>query len=114
MERSAWRLAALALLPNLFSCGGTSSRDCAITPPPTAHPVELSWTISSSPDITAYNVYRSMAQGGPYSILKTAITEKKYTDADITTNTTYYYVVTAFDTQGQESAFSNEDMVYIP
>ena len=32
------------------------------------HSVTLSWTASISPNITGYNIYRSMTSGGPYTL----------------------------------------------
>jgi fibronectin type 3 domain-containing protein len=41
-------------------------------------------------------------------------TSLSYTDATVQNGTTYYYVTTAVDASGSESAFSNEVSTVIP
>lgn len=67
--------------------------------------VDLSWIASSN--ATSYNVKRSTTAGGPYETLVTNVTDTVYTDASVINNTTYYYVVTALNANGQ-SIYSNE------
>lgn len=55
-----------------------------------------------------YNVYRSTNSGSYGSALATNVALSEYTDETVQDNTTYYYVVTAVDTSGNESGFSNE------
>lgn len=70
--------------------------------------VTLAWTASSG--LTGYNVYRSTTNGGSYSKLNSsAVTATSYTDATAINGTTYYYVVTAFNTPG-ESVHSNQSI----
>ena len=54
----------------------------------------------------SYNVKRAMISGGPYSTLAN-VTLPTYTDASGVSGTTYYYVVTAVNSDG-EGANSNE------
>jgi hypothetical protein len=66
----------------------------------------LSW--SASPGANGYNVYRSTASGGPYSVIAWGATSTSYTDTNLTNNVnTYYYVVTAVN-PGDESANSTQ------
>jgi len=66
----------------------------------------LSW--SASPGANGYNVYRSTASGGPYSVIAWGATSTSYTDTNLTNNvSTYYYVVTAVN-PGDESANSTQ------
>jgi fibronectin type 3 domain-containing protein len=37
-----------------------------------------------------------------------------YTDSTVQSGVTYYYVVTAFDDQAQESVYSNEARAIVP
>jgi len=78
------------------------------------HSATLSWTASTS-TVTGYNVYRGTVSGGPYtkinSLLVAAVT---YTDSTVQSGTTYYYVMTAVDSSGNESVFSNQVTAAIP
>jgi hypothetical protein len=79
----------------------------------TQHTVMLSWNASSS--ATGYNIYRSATSGtgyarvnsGPDGILS-------YSDTSVQNGQTYFYVTTAVDGSGQESAYSSEVSVLIP
>jgi hypothetical protein len=66
--------------------------------------VALSWTGNTS--ATGYKVKRGSASGGPYALLK-ASTLTSYADASVSMGSTYYYVVTAYNSAG-ESGNSNE------
>lgn len=68
--------------------------------------VNLSWTNVDS--AANYNVYRSTTAGGTYTKIATGVTGTTYNDTSVTNGTTYYYVVTAVDSSGTESANSNE------
>jgi len=54
-----------------------------------------------------YNVKRSFFTGGPYAIIASAITRTNYTDSNVQTCQTYFYVVTATNA-GNESPASEE------
>jgi hypothetical protein len=56
-----------------------------------AHTARLSWDASTFPNVVGYNVYRGPSAGE-----------------------TYYYVTTAVDNQGVESAYSNQSEATIP
>jgi fibronectin type 3 domain-containing protein len=81
---------------------------------PVQHSVDLSWNASTSPNVVSYSAYRSTTQGGPYLLAASAITGLAYTDATVQSGVTYYYVVTAFDDQAQESVYSNEVRAVVP
>jgi hypothetical protein len=66
--------------------------------------INLSW--NSVTGATSYQIYRSATDGGPYTAIAT-VTDAAYRDAGLADKTTYYYVVTASDAQG-ESAPSNQ------
>ena len=66
--------------------------------------VGLAWSASVA---SAYNVKRSLTNGGPYTTVKTGITTTSYVDTGLSNGTTYYYVVTAVSTAG-ESVNSNQ------
>lgn len=83
---------------------------------PVQHQVNLSWTQSITPDVTSNNVYRSLISGGPYSqIFASGSPITGYADSTVISGQTYYYVVTAFDSDGDgESGYSNEAQAVIP
>lgn len=80
------------------------------------HSVDLSWSVSTSPNIVGYNVYRGQAVSGPFSKISTGgpVASAFYTDASVTNGTTYYYVATVVDGSGRESAHSNQAQAAIP
>ena len=80
----------------------------------TNHSVSLTWQDSGS-GIVGYNVYRGSTHGGPYQQINTALdASTNYTDLNVTAALTYYYVTTAVNGSGQESAHSNETSATIP
>ena len=66
--------------------------------------VVLNW--SASANASGYHVKRGLASGGPYSNVVQA-TSASWTDTSVSNGTTYYYVVSAYNTAG-ESGNSNE------
>ena len=78
------------------------------------HSVALSWSPSSSTGISSYNVYRGTVGGGPYSLLTNGVSSTSYTDSNVQSGSTYYYVTTAVDSSGAESVYSNETQAVIP
>lgn len=76
--------------------------------------VGLSWTASTS-QVVGYNVYRGPVSGGPYYRINSApVPGTSYVDNTISPSDTYYYVTTAVNSNGQESAYSNETQAIIP
>jgi len=79
-----------------------------------AHSVNLSWTASTSV-VDGYNVYRSTTSGSGYTKLNgSLVSTVNYDDSGVANGTTYYYVTTAVDASGAESANSNEAVAVIP
>jgi len=70
--------------------------------------VALSWDAVDEAD--TYNVYRSESStdGAEGSPLNTDISGTSYEDTDVSNGTTYYYRVTAVDSEGNESDGSGE------
>ena len=94
--------------PTVESLTGTG------TPPP-QHSVNLSWTASTSPSITGYNIYRGVKSGGPYSKINSVLNASTlYTDTTVADGLTYYYVTTAVNSSNTESAYSNQTTAVIP
>ena len=77
----------------------------------------LSWTASSSSNVSYYNVYRGAASGGPYNKIGSTTANSgvtTYQDGSVAPGQTYYYVGTAVDTSGNESRYSNQAVATIP
>jgi fibronectin type 3 domain-containing protein len=70
--------------------------------------VSLDWADNAETDLDRYTVYRSTTSGSGYVAVASGLTTSGYTDSDVTNGTTYYYVVTATDTPGNESFASGE------
>ena len=84
------------------------------TPPP-QHSVNLSWTASTSQNISGYNIYRGIKSGGPYSKINPVLNASTvYTDTTVADGQTYYYVATAVNSSNEESAYSNQTTAVIP
>ena len=83
---------------------------------PNVHSVTLTWVASSSSNVTGYNIYRVTTSGGPYNtkLNSSPVSATSYLDGVVQTGQTYYYVVTAVDSSGNESAFSNQAQGVIP
>ena len=79
------------------------------------HQVQLSWGASSSSGITGYNVYRGGVSGGPYTKINSAlVVGTTYSDSSVQAGKTYFYVTTALNGSGTESAYSNEVQATVP
>jgi fibronectin type 3 domain-containing protein len=78
------------------------------------HSVSLSWSPSSS-TVIGYFVYRSAGSNVSFSRLNaTPDTSMAYTDDTVSNGVTYYYAVTAVDSNDVESTLSNQVSVQIP
>jgi hypothetical protein len=80
----------------------------------TTHSVTLNWVASTS-TVSGYNVYRSTSNGSGYSKINSGLVDAvTYTDTTVQSGTTYYYVTTAVDSSGDESADSNQATAVVP
>jgi hypothetical protein len=71
--------------------------------------VSLDWDNNTQSGFSHFIVKRATTPGGPYTPLPGATpTVSAYTDIGLTGGTTYYYVVTAVNSLGQESGPSNQ------
>ena len=79
-----------------------------------SHYVSLSWNAAGG-NAVGYNVFRSTSSAGPYAIINTALEASTiYTDNTVVAGTTYYYVASAVNAEGEESAYSNVVKAVIP
>jgi len=79
-----------------------------------SHSVALNWNASTSSDVVSYSAYRGSTPGGPYALVASAISGLSYADMSVQAGVTYYYVVTATSSNGQESVDSNEAKASVP
>jgi hypothetical protein len=72
--------------------------------------IDLVWNANTETDLNRYYVYRSQTDGGPYARIGSAsnTSQPAYSDIGLQAVTTYYYVVTAIDTSGNQSAYSTQ------
>jgi len=81
---------------------------------PSTHTVSLSWDPSTS-TVIGYNLYRATQSGGPYAKVNPALlSATSYTDSDVLSGTTYYYVATAVNSSQIESGYSNQTSAAVP
>ena len=87
----------------------------APTPAPAVqHTIQLNWNASTSA-VVGYRVYRSESYGTSYTPLTgEAFDGLTYADTSVASGGTYYYVVTAIDAAGVESAHSNQVKAVLP
>ena len=64
-----------------------------------ASQINLLWT--ASPEAVGYNVKRSTTAGGSYVSIATGVTGTSYNDAGLSLGTSYHYVVTAVNPNGE-------------
>jgi fibronectin type 3 domain-containing protein len=109
----------IVLITVLAACGGGgkgSSDGTGSTPsnaqPTTPQPTEsatLTWTPNTESDLAGYRVYRATSSGGYRAPIATvAPSSATYTATGLQPGRTYFFVVTAFDASGNESARSSE------
>jgi predicted phage tail protein len=70
--------------------------------------ISLNWDNSTETDLNHYNLYRSLASGGSLVRIGGDIQFSDYADDSLGDRVTFYYVVTAVDHSGNESAISTQ------
>jgi hypothetical protein len=95
-------LAGLVFAGLLFNPGAAFSAT-----PPGNYSVALAWVGSTSPVVTGYRVYYGTTCG-KYTNSVAAGNVTTRTVTGLAGGVTYFFAVTAYDTNGLESAFSNE------
>ena len=74
-----------------------------------ANTATLTWNTNTESDLTGYKVYRgtgSGTYGAPLTTLPKTTTS--FTATGLQNGTTYFFVITAYDSAGNESTYSNE------
>jgi len=72
--------------------------------------VKLTWLPNNEPDLAGYKIYVSGTYSGRYDLIGTT-RSTHFVDRDVINGETYYYAVTAYDLNGNESDLSR-DVVY--
>jgi Protein of unknown function (DUF1573)/Abnormal spindle-like microcephaly-assoc'd, ASPM-SPD-2-Hydin len=102
--------ATLTFTSNAVPSTTTDTATGTATLAPT-HSVSLSWTASTSSNISGYNVYRAVyvTSCGGYSKINGATldTLTTYTDSTVIDGTNYCYATTAVNSSQEESGYSN-------
>jgi fibronectin type 3 domain-containing protein len=95
-------------------CAETAANSPTQPSQPGSHSATVSWTASISA-INGYVIYRGSHPGGPYARLNDSLNAgTSFTDRSVEAGQTYYYVVTAVDSNYRESSFSKEVVATIP
>jgi hypothetical protein len=76
------------------------------------HDVILSWTASTTPRISGYNVFRGTTSGGESAtpLNSTPIDATSYGDGNVTPGATYYYVVTTVGWDGVTQSIDSPEV----
>lgn len=78
--------------------------------PASTHQVNLSWTASTSSNVSGYNVYRAVYGTfcGSFSKINSEVVPgTSYTDTEVSDGASYCYATTAVNTNIEESRYSN-------
>jgi hypothetical protein len=75
--------------------------------------VELFWDENWEHDVAGYNVYAASRYEGPYDLIGSS-NEAYFVDRDARNGVTYYYAVSAYDYEGNESGLSKDVAYDIP
>jgi hypothetical protein len=111
---------SLSLSPYLFGCGTTISGTSGIPPVPSGNRITLTWQApdknsdgSDLVDLAGFRVYYGL-NSGIYSDMRIVRGETTCTIDQLPGETSLYLAVTAFDTSGNESNFSEELETFLP
>lgn len=77
----------------------------------TANSISLAWNASTDINgsgVAGYYVYRSLLQGGTYSLVENITSGTSCTNLGLSLSTTYWYKIAAYDVAGNISAYSTE------
>ena len=94
------------------SAAGITSKTVAVTltvNAPATSSITLTWGANTENDLAGYKIYRATTSGGygaPIATIQGNVTT--YVATGLQVGTTYFFVITAYDSAGNESARSNE------
>src|SRR5436309_5356838 len=96
----------LAIVSLLVACAGRDDTECATGPSPAV----LAWDAVMDPNLSGYRIYYGTAPGTYLQSFDVVSSDTIVTVMGLSSGTTYYFAVTAYDTSipVHESVFSNE------
>lgn len=98
--------------------GNSSQRQLTVTSTPTtSNSAALAWDSVTASNISGYRIYYGTAPGTYLQSFGLGISvgnTTSYTLLGLSSGTRYYFAVTAFDTSGNESVYSNEAFKDVP
>lgn len=112
-----WVIVAVvgAVLGGCTGGGGGDSTPPAAQDPAATASLTFQWDPVAVSDLAGYKIYRSTTAGtygSPIATLSASTTTYQMTN--LTKGVTYFFAVSAYDTNGNESPFSNEQSRTIP
>jgi fibronectin type 3 domain-containing protein len=108
--RQTLRVCLVILVLFMVGTSFASAAGATVTASPTSVNFGSVTINTSSPSATIV-----LKNTGPYSKLNSALlTSTSYTDSNIVSGQTYYFVTTAVDSSGMESTYSNQVSAVIP
>ncbi len=123
MKRSIKYLLPIVLMFVLSACNKFDNFTTVDTTPPSAptglqilngdNRVDISWNNNHESDVAGYNVYYSYSYDGKYTLIGSTQNDY-YVDYGATNGSTYYYAVTAYDYNGNESDLSYDEAYTTP
>lgn len=123
MKRITTYFASFILIFLFSACGKHSSfYEIDNTPPSTPsgltalngdNRVDLTWDPNYEHDLAGYNIYYSYSFDGKYTLIGSS-KDNYFVDYGAHNGTTYYYAVTAYDFNGNESDLSYENINVTP
>ncbi len=115
MELSRWKIRPYHLVQIFFfllvttACASSDSSSSAETDTVSTATATLSWDPSAGLDVAGYKIYQATASGAygaPIAAIPIDVTSYEVTGLE--SGATYFFVVTAYNSDGTESPFSNE------
>ncbi len=77
--------------------------------------IDLYWIPNTEPDLAGYVIWRGYSYEGPFTeIADLDPAATHFTDYDVQNGVTYYYAISAYDTAGNESDLSPENVFDTP
>ena len=124
VDRTPIALLLIALFPWCLGCGSSDDSVAPDTEPP-AIPrgvesitgdgqVIIEWFPNGESDLAGYKAWRSRDNENFDLLARVSVDEFRYVDRDIRNSVTYYYAVSAFDFDGNESDLSPEEISDTP